>query len=236
MKRIHIFRSDQGETTRRMSSGSRKRNGATALVIGLLVAGGATAGAVVGQPGRRRTARSMSERTHRPSGNRARAHPTREDRRTPRGRHDAAPTGIAGIEHVVSASRFADSYGGYVTGPDGVTSIYVTAAGMTALAKALSEASVSPSSYKLVQVAHSLAALEQLSEKIAGDQSASKSNGFDVVQWQPDPASNTVLAYIDDYSEARAQALQAEYGGPDWVTVKPWTGPQLLQPGVKRYR
>jgi hypothetical protein len=107
---------------------------------------------------------------------------------------------------------------------------------MAAMADALSKANVSPSSYKLVTVAHSLAALNQLTQKVAADPSANKSNGIEIVQWQPDAASNTVLVYIDNYSRAKAQALQAEYGGPGWMTVEPWTGPRLLQAGSQRYR
>jgi hypothetical protein len=139
------------------------------------------------------------------------------------------------IDRLLTAPSFTDSYGGDILGSDGITTIYVTARGHDAIADALSNAAIPSSAYQLVTVEHTLAELHQRVMTIAADSKLLMAQGSPLVQWQPDPASNTVLAYIDNYSEAQAQALQAQYGGPGWITVEPWTGPKLLQPAENRF-
>jgi hypothetical protein len=133
--------------------------------------------------------------------------------------------GIVQIERVVKQPEFGRSYGGYVTNPHGDTSIYVTRAGMRAMAAALARAGVPVSRYRLVDVTHSQASLERLTMELAHDQAALESQGIRTEQWGPDAASNTVLVLIAHYTAAQARSLQARYGGPGWVTVKRWTGP-----------
>jgi hypothetical protein len=80
------------------------------------------------------------------------------------------------------------------------------------------------SEHTLEIVAYDLAELERITRKLADDHSSLKSQGIDLIAWGPDARSNTVVVRIADYTVEHAQALQDGYGGPCWVTVKPWIG------------
>ncbi len=103
--------------------------------------------------------------------------------------------------------------------------VYVTPSAIQAMGAALSRAGIPRTAYRLVAVAHSLRALQALTRRLASQEARLGRQGIHLIQWGPDAASNTVVADISSYSIARATALQNDYEGPGWITVKPWQGP-----------
>jgi hypothetical protein len=116
--------------------------------------------------------------------------------------------------------RFLSAYAGEAIGPGGVVRVYVTRAGARRVEYALRDA-LGPSrtaGYRVIVVHHSGAALERTTLRIA----RARLPGIELVEWGPDPASQTVLAHVRGNPVAAAERLHAAFRG--WVTVARWHG------------
>jgi hypothetical protein len=111
--------------------------------------------------------------------------------------------------------KFVSSYEGVSVGQDGVVNVYATSAGQPSIASALSAGGVTNAAYRLVPVAHSLADLQNLTQKLDTDQDSLRALGIDMIEWGPsvDPSVDTVSVEIADYTAAAAADLQNRYGG-----------------------
>ncbi len=140
------------------------------------------------------------------------------------------------IERVVEAPSLTSIYGGDIVHPDGAVTVYVTTAGKSQMQATLQNAlpATAAGSYTLVEVAHTYAALEALTQKIAQDTSFQSGLGATLVTWGPDVANNVVRIQVSGYTPLVAQELQSHYGS-DWVSVIPYSEQGLPQRTQDRY-
>jgi hypothetical protein len=109
---------------------------------------------------------------------------------------------------------------GLVSGRQSPVLIDATEAGMGAIRRALSNAGIPRSAYKLVSVAHSLNDLLALAKRLGANETRLARRGIHLVEWGLG-SSDTVVAYISGYNARRAAVLRHDFGGPGWITVKP---------------
>jgi hypothetical protein len=122
------------------------------------------------------------------------------------------------VHHTIDQATSAATYAGTVDHPStGVATAYVTAAGAAALRAAVAGAG-EQNSAKIVQVANSLQAVDQVDSEITNDQAAITKAGITETQWNPDVQSNTVLVEVTS-NVAGAQAYMNATYGSGMVTV-----------------
>jgi hypothetical protein len=89
------------------------------------------------------------------------------------------------------------------------------------------------SGYTLKEVTHSFADLEALTMRLASAQASLNNSGIAIVSWGPDPASNTVLVGLSNYTASAADVLKSIYGAA-LLTVEASSG-SLPTPAANRY-
>jgi hypothetical protein len=129
------------------------------------------------------------------------------------------PSPSTAVALVGSSARFTDGWAGSTVHADGTSTAYVARGAVDALAATLRiEAGTPGGRYDIVPVSRSMADLDALTMKIAGDESELSDQGILLSQWGPDAASNTVSIELADYAPAAARALADRYGA-DSISV-----------------
>ncbi len=125
---------------------------------------------------------------------------------------DPAVVAFSSQVETIGEEQYPDSFAGAVLTPSGVTDVYALVASDSGLVSAINAANTSGFPVTVIGVSRSWSQLEAVNSALLQAHSSLQSQGIDLAEFGPDPASNSVVATVANPTNGDVSALAAAVG------------------------